>query len=70
MEDIIWEVDDDRDGGLTWEEFSALYERIRNDQDGKEPHRMCAILTVGDHLQFVLTIVMLHRSKRTANSPY
>lgn len=25
VEDILWEVDDDRDGGLTWEEFSSLY---------------------------------------------
>jgi hypothetical protein len=24
VEDILWEVDDDRDGGLTWEEFSTL----------------------------------------------
>ncbi len=23
VEDILWEVDDDRDGGLTWEEFSS-----------------------------------------------
>lgn len=44
VQDIIWEVDDDRDGGLTWEEFSALYERIRNDKDGREPHRMYTLI--------------------------
>eukprot|EP01048_Picozoa_sp_COSAG05_P015408 COSAG05_NODE_1856_length_3955_cov_1.812241_3_plen_178_part_00 len=57
VQDIIWEVDDDRDGGLTWEEFSALYERIRNDKeffswnermrgavDGREPHCMYTLI--------------------------
>ena len=44
VEDIVWEVDDDRDGGLTWEEFSALYERVRKDQDGKEPHRLFSLI--------------------------
>ena len=66
VEDILWEVDDDRDGGLTWEEFSSLcvvrtcaqccqqacayttcadrYERVRNDADGLEPHRMFSLI--------------------------
>jgi hypothetical protein len=44
VEDIIWEVDDDRDGGLTWEEFSTLYERVRNDSYGMEPHRLYTLV--------------------------
>ena len=70
VEDILWEVDDDRDGGLSWEEFSSLcvvrtcaqscqqtlrhdfayitsadrYDRVRNDTDGLEPHRLFSLI--------------------------
>ena len=83
VEDILWEVDDDRDGGLTWEEFNtgaiarhtfwdafldhhcvplvcsrfgrvwtdvfgvesgAVYERVRSDDDGLEPHRLFSLI--------------------------
>lgn len=40
----MWEVDDDRDGGLTWEEFNSVYERVRSDDDGLEPHRLFSLI--------------------------
>jgi Ca2+-binding EF-hand superfamily protein len=44
VKDIIWEVDDDNDDGLTWEEFSNLYKRIRQDKDGYEPRRLYSLI--------------------------
>ena len=44
VEDIIWEVDDDCDGVLNWEEFQSLYYRVGKDEHGKEPRRMYTII--------------------------
>lgn len=32
---MIWEVDEDCDGSLSWVEFQAMYHRCRNDLTGK-----------------------------------
>lgn len=42
--DILWEVDDDRDGGVNWTEFQALYKRVRDDKDGIEPRRLYTLV--------------------------
>ena len=36
----IWEVDDDADGRIDWEEFRTLFYRIRDDQSGFEPRKL------------------------------
>ena len=44
VQDMIWEVDDDCDGVLNWQEFQSVYNRVRADQHGKEPRRMYTII--------------------------
>lgn len=44
VEDMIWEVDDDCDGVIKWQEFKSLYHRVRKDEHGKEPRRMYTII--------------------------
>lgn len=34
VEDMIWEVDEDCDGAVSWAEFQAMYHRCRNDRTG------------------------------------
>uniref|UniRef100_A0A7R9VD05 EF-hand domain-containing protein n=1 Tax=Chlamydomonas euryale TaxID=1486919 RepID=A0A7R9VD05_9CHLO len=36
-EDMIWEVDDDCDGCVSWLEFQTMYTRGRDDKTGYEP---------------------------------
>ena len=36
----IWEVDDDADGKVDWEEFKGMFYRIRDDQSGYEPRKL------------------------------
>ena len=36
---MIWEVDDDADGKVDWEEFRDMFYRIRDDQTGYEPRK-------------------------------
>ncbi|EKX43252.1 hypothetical protein GUITHDRAFT_153302 [Guillardia theta CCMP2712] len=40
VEDMIWEVDDDCDGMIDWENFVRLYVRCRRDKTGCEPKRL------------------------------
>ena len=40
VEDLIWEVDEDCDGQLSWEEFKAMFYRVRHDKSGWEPRRL------------------------------
>eukprot|EP00891_Asterochloris_glomerata_P002825 jgi/Astpho2/2825/fgenesh1_pm.00050_%23_29_t len=40
LEDMIWEVDEDCDQCLTWNEFQAMYHRCNNDKTGFEPRRL------------------------------
>jgi calmodulin len=49
IEDILWEVDDDGDGGLTWPEFQRVYERVRSIGEevvhgAAEPTRMYSLI--------------------------
>jgi len=36
----IWEVDDDNDGSIDWDEFKTMYYRVRNDDTGCEPRKL------------------------------
>jgi calmodulin len=36
----IWEVDDDADGRVDWDEFRTMFYRIRDDQTGYEPRKL------------------------------
>ena len=40
VEDMIWEVDEDLDGHLCWNEFRLMYNRNLQDQTGLEPNKM------------------------------
>lgn len=40
VEDIIWEVDEDANGYIDWENFVQMYIRCRKDKSGKEPTRL------------------------------
>lgn len=40
VEDMIWEVDEDCDGFVSWEEFKSMFYRVRHDKTGWEPRRL------------------------------
>ena len=40
----IWEVDDDNDGLVDWDEFRTMFYRVRDDQTGCEPRRLFNIV--------------------------
>ena len=44
VRDMIWEVDDDGDGGINWREFKSVYQRVRADDQGKEPRRLYNVI--------------------------
>lgn len=37
---MIWEVDEDCDQCVSWQEFQSMYRRCRNDTTGYEPRRL------------------------------
>ena len=37
---FVWEVDDDNDGHVDWDEFRTMFYRVRDDQTGCEPRRL------------------------------
>lgn len=37
---VLWEVDDDNDSALDWEEFRASFQRTRDDKTGCEPRKL------------------------------
>jgi calmodulin len=41
VQDLIWEVDEDCDGCIGWQEFQRMYHRCRQDSTG-EAARVCA----------------------------
>ena len=40
VKDLIWEVDEDSDGCLSWQEFKNMFYRVRNDKTGWEPRQL------------------------------
>ena len=41
---IIWEVDDDADGFVDWDEFREMFNRVRDDTTGYEPRKLFNIV--------------------------
>ena len=46
VEDLIWEVDEDCDGMLSWDEFKGMFFCVRNDKTGWEPRRLFNLVEV------------------------
>mmetsp|Transcript_2743 Transcript_2743/g.8060 ORF Transcript_2743/g.8060 Transcript_2743/m.8060 type:complete len:198 (+) Transcript_2743:63-656(+) len=42
--DMIWEVDENCDGLVTWEEFIGMFHRCKRDQTGLEPHKLFQVV--------------------------
>ena len=40
VEEMIWEIDEDCDGHVSWEEFKSMFYRVRHDKSGWEPRRL------------------------------
>jgi hypothetical protein len=53
VEDLIWEVDEDCDGMLSWDEFKGMFFCVRNDKTGWEPRRLFNLVEVCAALRFV-----------------
>ena len=43
-EDMIWEVDEDCDKCVNWEEFKTMFYRVRHDKSGWEPRRLFTVV--------------------------
>lgn len=41
---VIWEVDDDNDKAIDWEEFHTTFHRARDDKTGCEPHKLFHVI--------------------------
>ena len=59
VEDMIWEVDEDCDGLISWDEFKAMFYRVRHDKTGWEPRRL-----------FNVVEFMMHDKVRRARHPH
>ena len=44
VEDMIWEVDEDCDRCVDWEEFKTMFYRVRHDKSGWEPRRLFTVV--------------------------
>ena len=44
VEDMIWEVDEDCDRCIDWEEFQSMFYRVRHDKTGWEPRRFFTVV--------------------------
>ena len=40
VNDLIWEVDEDSDGCISWQEFKNMFYRVRHDKTGWEPRQL------------------------------
>lgn len=40
IEQMIWEVDEDSDGCVSWDEFQLMFDRGRNDRTAHEPRKL------------------------------
>jgi Ca2+-binding EF-hand superfamily protein len=36
----VWEIDDDHDGKISWDEFRTAMDRCLNDQHAREPQQV------------------------------
>jgi hypothetical protein len=43
-EDMIWEVDEDGDGCVSWDEYMSCYERAVADKAGLEPRKLSTLV--------------------------
>ena len=43
-EDMIWEVDEDGDGCVSWDEYLSAYERAVADKAGVEPRKLSTLV--------------------------
>lgn len=41
---MVWEVDDDADGCINWDEFRTMFYRVRDDQTGYEPRKLFNVI--------------------------
>ena len=41
---MIWEVDEDGDGCVSWDEYLACYERMVADKVGREPRKLSTLI--------------------------
>lgn len=53
IENMIWEVDEDHDGKVGWEEFQRAYERCSNDIYGTEPRQLYNVVLFLLHITSV-----------------
>jgi len=44
IEDMIWEVDENLDGCVDWDEFQLMFERNVKDTTGLEPYHLFAVV--------------------------
>jgi len=44
VEDMIWEIDEDRDGAVSWDECRSAFYRVKHDKEGWEPRRFFNIV--------------------------
>lgn len=72
VEEMVWEVDENLDGFLDWQEFKLMFNRNITDRTGLEPSRMvrfitdliCGTITLIWHcLQFNLSQFLIYDSK-------
>ena len=40
----IWEVDDDNDNAVDWDEFKTMFYRVRDDESGCEPRKLFNVI--------------------------
>ena len=53
---MIWEVDEDHDGKVGWEEFQRAYERCSNDIHGTEPRQLYNVVLFLLHTTSAVTV--------------
>lgn len=44
VEDMVWEVDEDSDGTVSWKEFYLMYVRNQSDDTGLEPSQLFSVV--------------------------
>ena len=67
VEDMIWEVDEDCDGHVSWEEFKAMFYRVRHDKSGWEPRRLFNLVEFMMHDK--VRVFLARRGRRVSSLP-